>query len=862
MASKTIYRADYRPPVFTVNTVNLQFDLYDDNTQVTNTMHVQRAQAGDLYLYGEDLTLVSIHLNGALLPHDALQYDDENLILSNCPDDMVLTIVTRIQPQLNTALSGLYRSNQLFCTQCEAEGFRRITYFPDKPDTLACYTTRITADKTTCPVLLSNGNLIESGESPDGRHWAVWHDPFKKPSYLFALVAGQLACVSDTFVTASGNLIDLKLYVEPGNENRCAHALASLKKAMRWDEEQFGREYDLRTYMIVAVSDFNMGAMENKGLNIFNSKYVLARPDSATDSDYADIEGIIAHEYFHNWTGNRITCRDWFQLSLKEGLTVYRDQEFSCDMNTRDVNRIQDVQALRNMQFPEDAGSLAHPVRPESYQEINNFYTATIYNKGAEVIRMIHTLLGKEGFRHGMDLYFQRHDGQAVTIDDFVAAMSDATNRDLTQFKRWYTQAGTPVVTVNQAFNKGQLTLTFTQTCPATNDTTAPKEPFHIPIRMALFNQHGQQLVLDNDVLELREHTQRVVFDNLSDQPIVSLLRGFSAPITLEQGLTESALLDLLHVETDGFAIWEAAQQLAINEIRTYIDKTPDEWRTPTALINVSEHRLEDRLMDPALSAELLMPPSFEAVTSRLNNLDISRIETARDFFRNALGQGLLPSLQRHYHALAAQETHQMDGTAYGRRRLKNTCLWFMMKVDETNQLATCIQQFKHAQTMTDSIASVGLLMHCEDTSARHMAIETFYQRWSTDDLVLDKWFALQATCELNGALGRVEALLSHPAFQWTNPNKVRALISTFCQLNRRHFHAVDGSGYAFLHDMLLRIDALNPQIAARLAQPFTRWQRLDKTRQTLMREQLEQLMKHRLSGDLHEMISKSLDAS
>lgn len=511
MPDTTIYLKNYQPPSFTVETVELNFDLYDDHALVNSTLKLTRQNDGALHLYGEELELIALHLNGRPLEHEKYVLTKDALIIEQCPDEIVLNIVTRIKPQENTQLSGLYRSNHLFCTQCEAEGFRRITYYLDRPDVLATFTTRITADKKQYPILLSNGNLMDTGETADGRHWVIWEDPFKKPSYLFALVAGNLACVRDSFVTCSGRIVDLRIYVEPGNEDKCSHAMESLKKAMKWDEEVYGREYDLDIYMIVAVSDFNMGAMENKGLNIFNSKYILARPETATDQDFADVEGVVGHEYFHNWTGNRVTCRDWFQLSLKEGLTVFRDQEFSRDMNSRDVNRIMDVKVLRSAQFPEDAGSMAHPVRPESYQEINNFYTATVYNKGAEVIRMQHTLLGKERFRRGMDLYFKRHDGYAVTIDDFVAAMEDANGVDLTQFKLWYSQAGTPEVRVLSHFSEGRLEITMQQNCPPTPECHE-KKPFHIPVRIALFDLKGEMIPIENELLELKEKEQRFIF--------------------------------------------------------------------------------------------------------------------------------------------------------------------------------------------------------------------------------------------------------------------------------------------------------------------------------------------------------------
>lgn len=857
MAEPTIYRKNYQSPVFSVRAVSLNFDLFDDHAFVRNQMELTREAQGPLVLLGDELEVVSIKLNGQLLSEHQYQLKDGNVLITECPDEFSLDITTRIRPQDNTKLSGLYFAKQLFCTQCEAEGFRRMTYFLDRPDVLSSYTTRISADKQKYPILLSNGNLVDSGETDDGRHWVVWHDPFKKPSYLFALVAGDLACVSDQFTTSSGRKVDLHVYVEHGNEDKCAHSLDSLKNAMRWDEEQFGREYDLDIYMIVATGDFNMGAMENKGLNIFNSKYILARPDTATDVDYADIEGVVGHEYFHNWTGNRVTCRDWFQLSLKEGLTVFRDQEFSRDMNSRDVNRILDVKALRTLQFPEDAGAMAHPVRPDSYQEINNFYTATVYNKGAEVIRMQQTLLGKEGFRRGMDLYFQRHDGQAVTIDDFVKAMEDANNVDFTQLKLWYSQAGTPEVKVTSNFADGELKLTLTQSCPPTPETKE-KKPFHIPIKVALFTINGTALPTHETILELRETSQTFSFKGLEKKPLVSLLREFSAPIILRHEASQEELISLLRFESDGFAKWDAGQKLASNCIAEFYN-TSTQTKVNDALMTAYAHVLQDNAIDPALRAELLTPPGFEEVAAGFAQIDVSSLETAREAFRSQLGIALFDAAHKIYHDSWAKEDHAMHGIAYGRRHLRNVCLWLMMKGDEDKTRATCQHQFIEAQTMTDQIASFGLLVNSSHEAARLQAIEDFYKQWSKEDLVLDKWFALQATCELPGTLERIQNLLSHPDFNIKNPNKVRSLIGAFCQANPRHFHNADGSGYNFLTEMLLTLDRINPQITARLATPFTRWKRLDKIRQDLMQQQLQRLSKEKLSRDLNELVTKSL---
>lgn len=859
MSDKTIYLKNYQAPSFGVNSILLDFDLHDDYALVTNTMQLRRQSAGRLHLYGDGLELIAIEMNNEPLDKKYYRIEENDLIIDSCPDAMQLTIVTRIRPQDNTALSGLYRSNQLFCTQCEAEGFRRITFYPDRPDVLSVFTTRISADKAKYPVLLSNGNLVESGDLPNGRHWVLWQDPFKKPSYLFALVAGNLAYIQDVFVTRSKKEVDLRIYVEPGNEDQCLHAMESLKKSMRWDEAVYGLEYDLDIFMIVAVSDFNMGAMENKGLNIFNSKYILGRPDTATDSDHADIEGVVAHEYFHNWTGNRVTCRDWFQLSLKEGLTVFRDQEFSRDMNSRDVNRIMDVRLLRSSQFPEDAGSMAHPVRPESFQEINNFYTATIYNKGAEVIRMQHTLLGAEGFRRGMDLYFQRHDGQAVTIDDFVAAMEDANKVDFTQFKRWYSQAGTPEVKAETSYQNGTLQLKLEQHCPATPDMQ-DKKPFHIPIRVALFDKQGKALAIQNDLLELREQSEVFQFSGLIEEPNVSLLREFSAPVKLQFDRSEDALLALLRFETDGYAKWDAAQRLALDCILAYPEKEATNWSVSESLIAAFRHVLNDRHLDFDLAAELLTPPGFEEIASNLDLVDVDWVIRARNHYRKSLGQALYSDLERIYIQLWKEEDHAMTGLGYGRRKLRNLCLSLMMKADPAQAIALTQAQFDQAKTMTDQISSFALLCNTESPGVRDAAIKRFYQQWSNNELVLDKWFSIQASAELPQVLQQVKELLLHPAFNIKNPNKVRALIGAFCQANPLYFHAKDGSGYQFLTEILIQMDAINPQIAARLATPFTRWQRVDKQRQQLMLEQLKQLAKHKLSGDLREVVEKSLN--
>lgn len=855
----TIYLKDYEPPNFTVHKVFLSFDLYEDYAVVRNEMHVERHHPGSLRLHGDELILEGIWLDDKPLSEEDYQNDQDDLLITHLPDVCKLTILTRVFPQKNTALSGLYRSKQLFCTQCEAQGFRRITFFPDRPDVLTIFTTKITADRAIYPILLSNGNLQDAGDGDNGRHWVVWHDPFPKPSYLFALVAGNLACRSDEFETQSGKRVSLHLYVDPGNEDRCEHALQSLKHAMRWDEERYGREYDLSIFMIVAVEDFNMGAMENKGLNIFNAKCILARQDTATDDDFAQIESVVAHEYFHNWTGNRVTCRDWFQLSLKEGLTVFRDQEFSRDMNSRDVCRIEDVKALRNIQFPEDAGSMAHPVQPSSYQEISNFYTATIYNKGAEVIRMQHQLLGDAAFRRGTDLYFARHDGQAVTIDNFVQAMEDASGVDLQQFKRWYSQAGTPTVSVDMSFDQGRLTLNCRQSCPATIET-AEKLPFHIPIAMALFDKDGNVIPVEHPLLELREEQQSFHFEGLSGSPLVSLLRDFSAPIILQTSASEEQTLGLLRHETNGYAKWDAAQQL-MREVILLLYRGQDQAAEPKLnnIFSALSQALTDERLDPALRAELLMPPSFEDLIVSESEVDVTRLVDARRAFLVALGTALASDLMMKFEQESARADDAVHGVAIGRRKLRLQCLSLLLKAEEARWLPACEALLNTAKTMTDQLAGLVGMVHSRDPAAQERACAIFYKKWSQDVLVLDKWFAVQATADDAGTLDKVRTLLSHPDFIYTNPNRVRSLIGCFVQGNPRQFHAATGSGYQFLMEQLLHIDKMNPQLSGRLALPLTRWQRLDKPRQMLIQTQLNALNQQPMSNDLSELVHKSL---
>jgi aminopeptidase N len=760
---------------------------------------------------------------------------------------------------------------------------------------MAVFTTTLVADKARYPVLLSNGNPVASGELDDGRHWATWHDPFPKPCYLFALVAGHLQYIEDTFITRSGRTATLRIYVEPENIHQCDHAMDSLKRAMAWDEQRFGLEYDLDLYMIVAVGDFNMGAMENKGLNIFNTKYVLARPETATDADYQGILGVIGHEYFHNWTGNRVTCRDWFQLSLKEGLTVFRDQEFSSDLGSRGVKRIEDVRILRSSQFPQDAGPMAHPVRPDSYIEINNFYTVTVYNKGAEVIRMMQTLLGQDGFRRGMDLYFQRHDGQAVTCDDFVAAMADANNADFRQFQRWYHQAGTPELTVSDAYDPAtsRYTLTVRQSCPPTPGQPH-KKPFHIPLALGLLDAEGRDLPLQlagesaskgtTRVLELREPEHTFHFINIPARPIPSLLRGFSAPVKVNSSESDDDLRFRLAHDSDDFNRWDAGQILAVRTILTLVaDRQQDRpWTLPDSFSNAFGRALTSNA-DPALLAQVLTLPSETWLAEQMAVVDVDGIHAARRFVQRTLAERLCDPLRTVYeilqyplrpapsHAgeggplpktpspLVGEGGGVIDALAIGQRALKNVCLDYLMQLDEPEWRALALKQFHTANNMTDQLGALAPLTNCEG-SEREEALAAFYNRWRHEALVVDKWLTLQATSRLPGTLDVVQQLMTHEAFNLRNPNKVRALIGAFCQANPVHFHAADYSGYTFLADQALALNAFNPQIAARLMAAFTRWRHYDPVRQEAMRSQLERVLAApNLSPDVYEIVAKSL---
>ncbi|HEV2300117.1 MAG TPA: aminopeptidase N [Stellaceae bacterium] len=869
--------ADYRPPDFLVDAVDLVFELDGHATIVKSRLEIRRnPESGEkhapLSLDGEALELLSVALDGAALGANRFSRHAEGLVIADVPDAFTLDIATRIDPAANTELSGLYMSGGNYCTQCEAQGFRHITYFLDRPDVSARYTTTIVADKARFPVLLSNGNPVDAGQSERRRHWAKWVDPHPKPSYLFALVAGDLVAVRDRFTTRSGREVALAIWVRRGDEDKCGHAMASLKKAMRWDEDTFGLEYDLDVFNIVAVSDFNMGAMENKGLNIFNTKYVLAKPQTATDSDYEGIESVIAHEYFHNWTGNRVTCRDWFQLSLKEGLTVFRDQLFSADQGSAAVKRIATVRALRALQFPEDDGPLAHPVRPQSYLRIDNFYTATVYNKGAEVIRMLHTLLGREGFRRGMDLYIARHDNHAATIEDFLAAMQDANGVDLGAFKLWYEQAGTPEISVEDNWDPAakRYELTLTQTIPPTPGQS-DKRPMPMPIAMGLIARDGRELPTrladeaeartGTRILPLAEARQSFSFVGLSARPAPSLLRGFSAPVKLT-GLGLDRLKFLALHEPDPFARWEAGQQVATNLLLKAIEadrhgkaKTaaePDIVAAMRQLIVESEH-------DRAFAAEALHLPSESFLADQQKIVDVEAIHRVRERARAAVGQALEAEFAELYEGLADPGPYRIDGASIGRRALRNTALTYLAAADPAEGANLAKAQFDAAANMTDTLAALAILVDL-DRPHRAAALAQFFAAWSREDLVIDKWFALQARSSLPRALADVRALTRHPAFDRRNPNRVRALVGAFAQGNQLRFHDASGEGYAFLADEVLALDPANPTLAARLVQPLGGWRRHDGARQGLMRQALERILDAPgLSKNTYEMVSKSL---
>jgi len=865
---QTTRLADYRPPAFLVDHAALTFDLDDHATVVEAVLKLRRNPAcGDrnapLHLDGEALEVQAMDLDGEALDPEGYTLDGDGMTIPDVPDAFTLASRVRIDPANNTRLEGLYRSGSAFCTQCEAEGFRRITFFPDRPDVMTTFRVTIRADRAACPVLLSNGNLVEEGGLEDARHYAVWEDPYPKPAYLFALVAGRLEALEDSFRTASGRDVALYIYTEPGQSGRAVYAMDALKRSMTWDEQVFGLEYDLDRFNIVAVSDFNMGAMENKSLNVFNSKYILADPDIATDSDYAGIERVVAHEYFHNWTGNRVTCRDWFQLSLKEGLTVFRDQQFSADMRDAAVQRIDDVRTLRARQFPEDAGPTAHPIRPDSYMEINNFYTPTVYEKGAEVVRLLHSALGPEGFRRGMDLYIARHDNQAVTCDDFRQAMADANGVDLGPYAIWYSQAGTPQVTAHGVYDRmGETyTLTLSQQTPATPGQPL-KQPLPIPLAVGLVGPDGEDLPLvlhgadlQRPVITLHGAEESFTFEQVPVAPVLSLNRGFSAPIVLRQDVDAEERAFLAASDPDPFNRWEAMQQLATGALLARIADPQAAW--PPALLDAFVRNLIADDLSPAFQAALLTLPSEDYLAEQQAVIHPVATRAAREALRADLAKRHADAFRRLYDSHRSNAPFSPDADSAGRRALRNVALAYRTAGPEGE--APAVAQFEAANNMTDRLGALGLLNRMPGPAREH-ALAAFAERFDGDALVMDKWFSLQATAPLPNAAAHLRQMMHHPRFSLTNPNKVRALIGAFAMANPTGFHAEDGSGYAFLAEQIKTLNGLNPQIAARLVGPLGRWRRYDRGRQEKMRAALQDVAATPdLARDLVEVVSKSL---
>jgi len=866
---RAIYLKDYTSPEYLIDKIRLEFDLAADKTTVSNTMQVRRNEESDsnaeLILDGQLMDLISLTVDGRLLTSNDYTLTDENLFLPDVPEKFQLQIVTEIHPSKNTALEGLYASSSMLCTQCEAQGFRRITYFPDRPDVMSRYQVKLVADKNTYPILLSNGNLIESGDIDGGRHFAVWDDPSLKPSYLFALVAGDLANIEDHFTTMSGRKIVLRLYTEAENIHKCDHAMHSLKQSMLWDEKTYGREYDLDIYMVVAVNDFNMGAMENKGLNIFNASCVLASPETATDDDYYKIQSIIGHEYFHNWSGNRVTCRDWFQLSLKEGFTVFRDQEFSSDLNSRAVQRIDDVNILRIHQFAEDSSPMAHPVRPDHFIEISNFYTVTVYNKGAEVVRMLNNLVGREGFRKATDLYFSRFDGQAVTCDDFIAVIAEANNIKLDQFKNWYSQAGTPELKITTEYDnsKQRYTLTVSQaTAPTPGQDD--KAPFHIPLAVGLLDSEGRDIPLGTDttkVLEVTAAKQDFIFDNINQPPVLSVLRGFSAPVKIDLRRGEDELAFLLAHDSDPFNRWDAGQSLALQELLRQIKahQQNEPLPEPHALTEALSRAMADTGIDKALLSRILSLPGESYLADQCEQVHVEAIYHARLFTRRHIANTLKDQFVDLYQQQSSSAKYDFNQTDMARRALKNTCLGYLVETENDDYFNLCFKQFNSADNMTEVQAALSILSNY-NVPYRQQALDQFYQKWSSDQQVIEKWLAIQARSRLPKTLTNIKKLMQHESFSMTNPNKVRALLATFCRANPIRFHDQDGSGYEFFTEQVINLDKINPQITARLIQAIARWQRYAEPNQTMMRIQLEKIMAvDDLSKDSYEVVEKSL---
>ncbi|EIZ0311115.1 aminopeptidase N [Vibrio parahaemolyticus] len=864
-APQAKYRKDYQAPSHTITDIDLTFDLYENDTIVTALSKVvQKGESTTLELDGEGLELRSVKVNGEDWAHHEVK--EASLVLSDLPAEFELEIITKIDPEANTALEGLYKSGGAFCTQCEAEGFRRITYYLDRPDVLAKYTTKVIADKATYPYLLSNGNRIAQGEAENGRHWVQWQDPHPKPAYLFALVAGDFDVLRDKYTTISGRNVDLEIFVDKGNLDRAGHAMTSLINSMKWDEERFGLEYDLDIYMIVAVDFFNMGAMENKGLNIFNSKFVLANDQTATDRDYLGIEAVIGHEYFHNWTGNRVTCHDWFQLSLKEGLTVFRDQEFSSDLGSRAVNRIDNVRIIRGPQFAEDASPMSHPIRPDKVIEMNNFYTLTVYEKGSEVIRMYHTLLGEEGFQKGMKLYFERHDGTAATCEDFVSAMEDATGVDLKQFRLWYSQSGTPTLRVNSEYNAEAKTyaLTVEQFTEATQDQ-AEKQALHIPFDIELYDSKGQTIPLIingesvHNVLDIKQDKQTFVFENVVEQPVPSLLREFSAPVKLEYDYSDAELIFLMKHATNDFARWDASQMLLAKYIRQNVNnvQTGSEVQLSEDLIDAFRGVLLDENLEPAFIAQVFSLPSINEITGWYKQIDVDSVDTVLNSITVSLSAALEDELSATYHTLKQAE-YTIDHAAIGKRALRNQCLQFLAHTDKGNTLVKA--QYEAANNMTDTIAAMSAANSAQ-LECREELMADYSDKWKHDGLVMDKWFALQGTNPAEDALEKVKATMNHEAFSLKNPNRTRSLIGSFLAANPVRFHDKSGSGYQFAGEILRQLNDSNPQVASRMIDPLLKFRKYDEARQAMIRAELEKLKAmDNLAKDLFEKVTKALD--
>lgn len=881
---KEIHLKDYSVPNYLIETTHLTFDLTEQVSRVSSVIKFTRngSHSRPLVLVGQDLKLLSITLDGQVLTSLQYKSDSESVTIPDVPDVFELGVEVEIEPQNNTSLEGLYKSRTMFCTQCEAEGFRKITYYLDRPDVLSIFTTTVIADAERYPVLLSNGNLIQSSPLNGGRHSTTWLDPFPKPSYLFALVAGALSCAEDTFITASGRKVAIKLYVEKKDLNKCDHAITSLKNAMTWDEEVYGREYDLDVYMIVAVDDFNMGAMENKGLNIFNTSCVLANPDSTTDVGFQRVEAVVAHEYFHNWSGNRVTCRDWFQLSLKEGFTVFRDAEFSADMGSRTVKRVEDVQFLRTLQFAEDGGPMSHPVQPASFIEISNFYTLTVYEKGAEVVRMIRTLLGPELFRKGSDLYFDRHDGQAVTIDDFIQAMTDVSGRDFSLFMSWYRQAGTPQLHVSDRYdsNTQKYHLTIRQSCPSTPEAKSEdKKPFHIPIAMGLLGEAGAlRLQVEGEaqefeksdnthtIIELTQTEQTYVFLDIPEKPVPSLLREFSAPVKLDYNYSPRDLVRMMSADDDGFCRWNACQQLGVLAIDELRGSDKEAGESCKLLMHGYGLLLDNDSLDPAMVALMLDLPSEAYLGEQQEVIQVETNHEARSALRVVIAMGLTDKLKLVYHNCQQYlegKDKDVSTESMALRSLQNRVLGYLMLLDDKEVHDLCLQQFNSGRNMTEAIAALTSLVnstHAALSEGKASAFKSFYQKWQDEPLVVNQWLVMQAACSLPNTLDLVKALVAGPVFDINNPNKVRSIVGVFAGQNHMNFHRLPGKGYEFLADQILILNQKNPQVAARLLAPLTKWRRYDEERQALMRAQLQRIMDDKdLSKDVYEVVSKSL---